>query len=123
LVCYTIGDDTEQCRKVNILIDSGRRARLADFGLTAILDKTTAMTTLTGGEFKGTSRWMAPELILPEEFGFIDKLEKKLPSKETDIYAIGMTILEVSVRPFPSRILNSPRVGSNGMCSVRRHHS
>ena len=45
---------------------------------------------------------MAPELLLPEEFGFIGMLQKQLPSKDTDIYAIGMTILEVIARPFLS---------------------
>ena len=45
---------------------------------------------------KGTIRWMAPELLLPENFGFTGKLRKQLPSQSTDIYAIGMTVLEVS---------------------------
>jgi len=44
---------------------------------------------------KGTTRWMAPELFFPDKFGYTGKLVKQLPSKETDIYAIGMTILEV----------------------------
>jgi len=69
---------------------------LADFGLAAVVDESTNRTTATGGESRGTLRWMAPELLNPEMFGFTGKLEKKLPSKETDIYAIGMTILEVS---------------------------
>ena len=38
---------------------------------------------------------MAPELLLPEEFGFTGESLKQLPSKGTDIYAFGMTILEV----------------------------
>jgi len=45
---------------------------------------------------EGTTRWMAPELMNPEEFGFSDELLKRLPSTSTDIYAIGVTILEVS---------------------------
>jgi len=81
---------------------------LADFGLAAVIDESTNRTTATGGEFRGTTRWMAPELLLPEEFGFTDGLEKKLPSMETDIYAIGMTILEVSARHFLLEILSSP---------------
>ena len=45
---------------------------------------------------------MAPELLFPDRFGFTGKLAKQLPSKDTDIYAIGMTILEVSAHtPFP----------------------
>jgi len=66
---------------------------------------------------------MAPELFYPDKFGFTGKLAKQLPSKETDIYAVGMTILEVSARPFLLKKLNSPWVGSNGMRSVRQRRS
>ena len=68
---------------------------MADFGLAAIIDETTGTTTAADGKSKGTTRWMAPELFFPDKFGFTGKLAKQLPSKETDIYAIGMTILEV----------------------------
>jgi serine/threonine protein kinase len=46
-------------------------------------------TTSEGG---GTARWMAPELLLPEQFG----LPQSLPSKQSDVYALGMIIYEVS---------------------------
>lgn len=39
----------------------------------------------------GTIRWMSPELIRPENFGF----ESSRPTKESDSYALGMVILEV----------------------------
>jgi len=81
---------------------------LADFGLAAIIDETTSTATATDGKLKGTTRWMAPELFFPDKFRFTGKLAKQLPSKETDIYAIGMTILEVSARPFLLRILSLP---------------
>ena len=81
---------------------------MADFGLAAVVDETTNRTTIVDGKSKGTTRWMAPELFYPDRFGFTGKLAKRLPSKETDIYAIGMTILEVSVRPFLLKTLNSP---------------
>ena len=76
----------------NILIDSECRARLADFGLAVIVDESS-----NGGDCgaKGTIRWMAPELFLPEIFGFTDEDVRRLPSLSTDIYAIGMTIFEV----------------------------
>ena len=88
------------------MIDSKRRARLGDFGLAAVVDESTNKTTATGGELRGTTRWMAPELLLPEEFGYTGKFEKQLPSKDTDVYAIGMTILEVSARHYILKILN-----------------
>ena len=73
-----------------------------------VVDQSTNRSTTAGGEVRGTTRWMAPELLYPDLFGFIGKLEKQLPSKGTDVYAIGMTVLEVSARPYPSIILNSP---------------
>ena len=45
---------------------------------------------------------MALELLYPDNFEFTGKFAKLLPSKDTDIYAIGMTILEVSARPCSS---------------------
>ena len=124
MIYCTIRDDTERSCKVNILIDSEYRARLADFGLTVIVDETTShRTAATDGKLRGTIRWMAPELLFPDRFGFTGKLANQLPSKDTDIYAIGITVLEVSARLFLLEILDSPPVGSNGMYSVRRRCS
>jgi serine/threonine protein kinase len=39
----------------------------------------------------GTLRWTAPELLIPKEFD----LDKSVPSKESDIYSLGMVIYEV----------------------------
>jgi len=49
------------------------------------------------GEAGDSIRWSAPEIMDPDRFGFTGNLVAKLPSKSTDIYALGMTILEVSV--------------------------
>ena len=81
---------------------------MADFGLAAIVDETTSRTTAADGKMKGTTRWMAPELLFPDKFGFTGELRKQLPSKETDVYAFGMTIFEVGARPFLLGILNLP---------------
>ena len=83
--------------EANILIDSGFSARLADFGLTMIIDESTVGTSVDGHGPRGTTRWMAPEMLHPGDFGFSDDCLKRLPSKGTDIYALGMTILEVRV--------------------------
>jgi len=72
---------------------------LADFGLAVIVDDITSKNTAADQRLGGTTRWMAPELFLPDKFGFTGKFRKQLPSKDTDIYAIGMTILEVSAHP------------------------
>ena len=81
--------------KANILIDSAYSARLADFGLAMVIEESTMKSTTGGHEIRGTTRWMAPEMLLPEEYGFSGEYLRRLPSTSTDIYALGMTILEV----------------------------
>jgi serine/threonine protein kinase len=80
--------------QANILINDDNQACLADFVVTTIFSDMTPSHTMNvfGG---GTLRWMAPELLIPNNFG----LEKCVPSKESDIYAFGMVIYEVV---FPS---------------------
>ena len=69
-------------------------ACLADFGLMAIVldPESTDITTPTDGGAKGTYRWMSPELFYPSDFN-ISKLQL---TKESDCYAFGMVIYEVS---------------------------
>ena len=83
--------------KANILIDSMHSARLADFGLTTIIDESTRGSTTNLHGPKGTTRWMAPEMLYPELFEFPGDMQQQPPSKSTDIYALGMTVLEVYV--------------------------
>ena len=96
MVRCAVGTNINRCHKVNVLIDSEYRARLADFGLTMVIDESTAGSTTGHCGMRGTIRWMAPEMIYPEKFGFAGKYRKRLPSRSTDIYALGMTVLEVS---------------------------
>jgi len=77
--------------KLNILIDQHGHARLADFGLLTIVSDHTTFTTSSSSANAGTIRWMSPELLDPERFGF----EKCRRTKESDCYALGMVILEV----------------------------
>ena len=70
-----------------------------------IINEPTILSTESSSKMRGTIRWMAPELIDPGKFGFTGDLLKVIPSKSTDVYAIGMTILEVSTCLYPSRIL------------------
>jgi len=90
--------------KANILIDSEYSARLADFGLAMIIDESTVKSSTGGHEIRGTTRWMAPEMLLPEEYGFSGVHLRRLPSTSTDIYALGMSILEV--RMSTAQLLN-----------------
>jgi len=43
----------------------------------------------------GTVRWMSPELLYPEKFGILGS-ENDRPTRESDCYALGMVIYEVS---------------------------
>lgn len=71
-------------------MNEGYHAVLADFGLVSILSPS-SMTTRTSNNGAGTMRWMAPELLIPEDYGF----DHCKPSKESDMFAVGMVIYEV----------------------------
>jgi len=82
--------------KANILIDEDCHARLADFGLLTVTSNSTNFTASSSHMTGGTTRWMSPEILNPDLFGF----KNSQPTKEADCYALGMVILEVlSGRP------------------------
>jgi serine/threonine protein kinase len=83
--------------KVNILIDQDGHARLADFGLLTIISDQSGFTTATSASGGGTTRWMSPELLHPEQFG----LDNSRPTRESDYYALGMVIYEVLTGQLP----------------------
>lgn len=66
--------------------------KLADFGVGAFeAGQTTALgsASLSAG---GTPRWQAPELFIPSLF---DETVTGRITRESDVYAFGMTALEV----------------------------
>jgi len=69
-----------------------------------------AVSVGSSSEERGTPSFIAPELLLPTKFG----LEKRVLSKEADVYALGMTIYQVlsGKRPF------LPRRKARIMCAV-----
>ena len=77
--------------KANILIDETGHARLADFGLLAIISDATGPASSSPSAHGGTFRWMSPELFYPRDFG----LEDSRRTKCSDCYALGMVIYEV----------------------------
>ena len=94
--------------KVNILINEDRQACIADFGLSTITGVTThapgrartslvSMDSLMSFTSGGTRRWMSPELMDPERFGMPES-EDNRPTRQSDCYALGMVIYEVSIR-------------------------
>ncbi|KAG9121740.1 hypothetical protein FRC07_002181 [Ceratobasidium sp. 392] len=70
----------------NILVDANGTVKLTDFGNSVLASHSLAFsgTSIAGG---GTSRWMAPELIVQEDGTAADR------SMAADIYALGMAIL------------------------------
>lgn len=68
--------------------------------MSIILDpETTDITASTDGGTKGTYRWMSPELFFPNDFG----IERFQLTKESDCYAFGMVIYEVSDPQYGTR--------------------
>jgi serine/threonine protein kinase len=67
---------------------------LTDFGVSRVIAASAA-------SFKGSTRWMAPELLIPEsdEAGAHEPVE---PNQKTDIWAFGMTIYVSNCKPFLS---------------------
>ena len=72
-----------------MLIDDDWHACIADFGLAAFAE-TTADTHTT--DHRGSTRWMAPELLYPEAIG----LPCFQRTYATDVYAFACLCLEVS---------------------------
>jgi serine/threonine protein kinase len=73
--------------QANVLIsnDNPPRARLADFGLNAIMFDVFSLS-------KASVNWTAPEIFAPGERDF-------RPTFASDIYALGMLIYEVTAPP------------------------
>ncbi|KAF8463364.1 kinase-like domain-containing protein, partial [Gautieria morchelliformis] len=74
----------------NIFVDTNFRPVLGDFGLSCI--RYTIDRTMSSTLEAGTTRWMAPELLLPDESN--EGLHAK-PSLESDAWAFGMLMLEI----------------------------
>jgi len=78
--------------QANILVNNDGRACLADFALLRIIsDGSDDLTDATTAMGSGTAQWTSPELLVPEDF----ELKESRPTKESDCYALGVTIYEV----------------------------
>ncbi|KAF8598370.1 WD40 repeat-like protein [Ceratobasidium sp. AG-I] len=84
-------------KAINVLVSKEGIAKLNDFDLSILMDPTLCFSSTTniGG---GTLRWMAPELILGPE----DESSPPTPkTTQTDVYALGMTMLEIVTGKVP----------------------
>ncbi|KIJ27057.1 hypothetical protein M422DRAFT_191487, partial [Sphaerobolus stellatus SS14] len=80
--CRTFANTLLKIIKINILVSKDGTPCITDFGLSRILKET--ISGLKTSNFTGCTRWMVPELFH----------EYKI-TKESDVWAFGMTILEV----------------------------
>ncbi len=83
LILFILSHDRIQ--QSNVLVNDNGKACLSDFGLGRLLEVSGFTTKQVGG----TCRWMAYELI------YDDGEEPARHTRETDVWAFGMTILEV----------------------------
>jgi len=72
------------------MIDQTGHARLADLGLLTIISDPGNLLSSSSYIQGGTVRWMGPELIAPQDFGF----KNGRPTKSSDCYSLGMVIYE-----------------------------
>ena len=77
--------------QANILIDETGRAHLADFGLLTIISNPKYLLSSSSHTQGGTVRWMSPERIAPQQFGF----KSSRPTVASDCYALGMVVYEI----------------------------
>ncbi|CAE7218285.1 unnamed protein product [Rhizoctonia solani] len=79
-----------QCDALNVLVSSEGVTKLADFGLSTIAEVTLGFSDTSNSQI-GSTRWAAPELLL----------EEATKSKESDVYALGMTMFEIVTGEVP----------------------
>ena len=82
-------------KPANILLEHGRKPRLADFGIARALDGTVATAT---GAISGTAAYLAPEQVRGEVVG-----------PPADVYALGLVLIEARTgrREYPGGMVES----------------
>jgi Protein tyrosine and serine/threonine kinase/FG-GAP repeat len=78
----------QDLKSLNVLLDDRLRAKITDFGLSRIKSELAATSSSKG--MKGTLGWIAPELFE----------EKPKATTAADIYAFGMVLWEMIVKPY-----------------------
>jgi serine/threonine protein kinase len=88
-------------RGANVLVDSTSCARICDYGLAFIIEP----SEFTSVKTAGACRWTAPEIMnpaeSPQDASVNDSESPPLFTEKSDIYAFGMTILEIFTGKIP----------------------
>jgi len=105
-------------KQANILVDSTGTARVADFGFMTMIDLSTMLLSETMVSPGGTIRWMSPELLDPTHFGSNGRL-----TRESDCYALGMVVYEVSQLYSPHRSFIYPSKVLTGLLPFHHLHA
>jgi hypothetical protein len=76
-----------------VLVDESGNPRLCDCGLAFIIEP----SEFTSIKTAGACRWTAPEIMNPPEDAMSSNDSFALFTKESDVYAFGMIVLEVNL--------------------------
>lgn len=104
-LAYVHGKDAihSDLKSDNVLISPDKRALLTDFGISRMESLTNGYTMTRGN--KGTARWQAVEFLNINDLGDGSEtsLAGSLPThtKQTDVWAFGMTVYEVLTNDRP----------------------
>ncbi len=94
-------------------------AQLADFGLSTVGDDNeTVNSSLSLSSCAGNPRWLAPELLCAGVFNGSGK-----STRESDVYAFGMTALEVCCTTSLSTVVHRPMKYHHPMKKNRNNSS
>ncbi len=104
--------------QANILVNDANDAVLSDFGLSRL--DSNYFNTFTSSLEHGCLRWQAPELLFPDTQLTPESGQSEVegedppaslpnPTPASDVYALGMTALELIMRkkPFSSVVLDA----------------
>ncbi|KIM75589.1 hypothetical protein PILCRDRAFT_78699 [Piloderma croceum F 1598] len=93
-------------RGSNVLVDDNERPRICDYGLAFIIEP----SEFTSMKTTRACRWTAPEIMNPPENTTYAVDSFVLFTKESDIYAFAMTVLEIFTGDIPFHHKNDSSV-------------